>query len=48
MQQRVHEQEGRDYDADVWIDPATVADAIVGVLALGPDATVTDLTIRPR
>ena len=48
MQQKVHEQEGRDYDADVWIDPATVADAILGVLDLGADATVSDLTIRPR
>ncbi len=48
MQQRVHEQEGRDYDADAWIDPATVSGAILGVLDLGPDATVSDLTIRPR
>ena len=36
MQQKVHEQEGRDYDADAWIDPATVADAILHVLDLGP------------
>ena len=48
MQQKVHEQEGREYDAAVWIDPATVAGAIVGVLDLGADATVIDLTIRPR
>jgi NAD(P)-dependent dehydrogenase (short-subunit alcohol dehydrogenase family) len=48
MQQKVHEQEGREYDADDWIDPATVAGAIVGVLDLGVDATVSDLTIRPR
>ena len=48
MQQKVHEQEGREYDADDWIDPATVAGAIVGVLDLGADATVSDLTIRPR
>jgi len=47
MQQKVHEQESRDYDADAWIDPATVADAILHVLDLGPDATVSDLTIRP-
>jgi len=47
MQQKVHEQEGRDYDADAWIDPATVAAAILHVLDLGPDATVSDLTIRP-
>jgi NAD(P)-dependent dehydrogenase (short-subunit alcohol dehydrogenase family) len=47
MQQKVHDQEGRDYDADTWIDPATVAGAILHVLDLGPDATVSDLTIRP-
>ena len=29
MQQKVHEQEGRAYDADAWIDPATVAGAIL-------------------
>ena len=44
---RVHDQEGRDYDADDWIDPATVAEAILHVLGLGPDATISDLTIRP-
>jgi short-subunit dehydrogenase len=48
MQQKVHEQEGRAYDASDWIDPATVAGAILGVLDLAPDATVSDLTIRPR
>jgi short-subunit dehydrogenase len=48
MQQKVHDQEGRDYVADDWIDPATVAGAILGVLDLGPDATISDVTIRPR
>jgi NAD(P)-dependent dehydrogenase (short-subunit alcohol dehydrogenase family) len=48
MQQRVHEQEGRAYDADAWIDPATVAEAILHVFDLGPDATISDLTVRPR
>jgi short-subunit dehydrogenase len=48
MQQRVHQLEGRPYDADDWIDPATVAGAILGVLDLAPDATVSDLTIQPR
>lgn len=48
MQQRVHQQEGRDYDPDAWIDPVTVAAAIIGVLDLSADATVPDLTIRPR
>ena len=48
MQQKVHEQEGRAYDAGQWIRPETVAEAILHVLDLGADATITDLTIRPR
>jgi short-subunit dehydrogenase len=48
MQQKVHAQEGKDYDAADWIDPGTVADAILHVLDLPADATVSDLTIRPR
>jgi len=47
MQRKVHQQEGKDYDADEWIDPETVADAILQVLDLPRDATVTDLTVRP-
>jgi short-subunit dehydrogenase len=48
MQQRVHEQQGQDYDASAWIDPSTVVDAILHVLDLPNDATLSDLTIRPR
>ena len=48
MQEKVHAQEGKDYDADAWIRPETVSDAIVGVLDLGDDATVPDLSIKPR
>ena len=48
MQQKVHEQEGKEYDASTWIDPDTVVDAILHVLDLADDATVSDLTIRPR
>jgi short-subunit dehydrogenase len=47
MQQKVHQQEGKEYDASDWTDPATVADAIIRVLDLGDDATITDLTVRP-
>lgn len=47
MQEKVHEQEGRTYDAADWIDPATVAAAIVHVLDLPRDATISDLTVRP-
>lgn len=48
MQEKVHAQEGRTYDASRWIQPATVVDSILHVLDLPPDATIPDLVIRPR
>lgn len=48
MQEKVHRQEGKDYDPSVWTRPETVADAILGVLDLPGDATVPDISIRPR
>lgn len=48
MQEQVHAQEGKEYDATDWIRPDTVVDAIVHVLDLGPDATIPDLVVRPR
>jgi short-subunit dehydrogenase len=48
MQERVHAQEGKDYDASQWIRPETVADEIVRLLDLAEDATIPDLTLRPR
>jgi len=48
MQEKVHEQEGRTYDASRWIRPGTVADSIVHVLDLPPDATIPELVVRPR
>lgn len=48
MQERVHEQEGKAYAAEDWIKPETVVDAIVHVLDLPADATIPELTIRPR
>jgi NAD(P)-dependent dehydrogenase (short-subunit alcohol dehydrogenase family) len=48
MQEKVHEQEGRTYDASRWIRPATVVDSILHVLDLPPDATIPELVIRPR
>ena len=47
MQQKVHAQEGREYDAAEWIDPESVADAIVAALDLPRDAELTELTVRP-
>lgn len=47
MQEKVHRQEGKEYDADAWIRPETVADAILHVLDLPRDATITNVTVRP-
>lgn len=47
MQEQVHRQEGREYDAGRWIRPETVAASILHVLDLPRDATLTELTVRP-
>ena len=47
MQEKVHEQEGRTYDASRWIQPRTVSDAVLHVLDLPRDATVPEITLRP-
>jgi NAD(P)-dependent dehydrogenase (short-subunit alcohol dehydrogenase family) len=47
MQQKVHEQEGKDYDPAAWIEPSTVVDAVLHVLDLPRDATIPDLALRP-
>ena len=47
MQENVHRQEGKQYDAGEWIAPETVAAAIVNALDLPRDGEVTDLTVRP-
>ena len=47
MQEKVHEQEGKDYDAGALDQPETVADAILHVLDLPGDATIPDVTVRP-
>ena len=47
MQEKVHEQEGAAYDADRWIDPASVATAIMTALDLPRDAVISDLSVRP-
>lgn len=48
MQESVHAQEGKDYDPQAWVRPETVAAAILGVLDLADDATVPDLSVKPR
>ncbi|ALX67108.1 SDR family oxidoreductase [Microbacterium sp. XT11] len=47
MQERVHQQEGREYDASRYIAPESVATTILTALDLPDDATLTDLSIRP-
>ena len=43
MQEKVHAQEGAAYDADRWIDPASVATAVLTAIDLPRDAVITDL-----
>jgi hypothetical protein len=48
MQEKVHEQEGRTYDASRWLSPETVVDSILHVLDLPAGATVPEMVLRPR
>jgi NAD(P)-dependent dehydrogenase (short-subunit alcohol dehydrogenase family) len=47
MQQRVHEQEGWEYDPSRWIQPETVATSVLQLLDLPSDASIPGLWIRP-
>ncbi|WGL51294.1 SDR family oxidoreductase [Nocardioides sp. BP30] len=47
MQEKVHAQEGKEYDEGRWIRPETVADAVLGAIELPRDATVPEISIRP-
>ena len=47
MQEKVHAQEGRDYDAARWASAGTVADTVLHVVDLPADATIPDLRVRP-
>lgn len=47
MQQKVHDQEGRDYDPSRFIDPESVATAVLTALDLPRDAVMSDVTVRP-
>jgi NADP-dependent 3-hydroxy acid dehydrogenase YdfG len=46
MQESVHRHEGRAYEPERWIDPATVATAVLAALDLPADAEISDLTVR--
>jgi short-subunit dehydrogenase len=47
MQAKVHEQEGKPYDAADWASPQSAAATIVHLLDLPPDSTVPDIRFRP-
>ncbi|PVE10372.1 SDR family oxidoreductase [Streptomyces scopuliridis] len=47
MQAKVHQQEGKEYDATRWIDPGSVATTILTALDLPRDARIDDVTVRP-
>lgn len=47
MQAQVHAQEGKDYDADAWIQPASIVTAVLTALDLPRDAVITDLSVKP-
>ncbi|MCK8679453.1 SDR family oxidoreductase [Streptomyces lichenis] len=47
MQAKVHQQEGKEYDSSRWIDPESVATAILTAIDLPRDAEINDLTVRP-
>ncbi|WP_314177237.1 SDR family oxidoreductase [Streptomyces winkii] len=47
MQEKVHRQEGKEYDPARWITPDAVATTLLTALDLPRGAEVTDLTVRP-
>ncbi|MFE6691901.1 SDR family oxidoreductase [Streptomyces sp. NPDC057743] len=47
MQETTHQQEGKDYDASRWIDPESVATAILAAIDLPRDAEIKDVVVRP-
>ncbi|MFN7150854.1 MAG: SDR family oxidoreductase [Microthrixaceae bacterium] len=47
MQEKVHAQEGADYDPSRWIQPSTVASTILHCLDLPADGTVPEVSVRP-
>ncbi len=48
MQEKVHQQEGRDYDAEQWMRPETVADTIRHVIDLPRGTTIPEVTMRQQ
>ena len=42
------QEEGKDYDPDEWVSPGSVAGTFLHLLDLPADATIPDITVRPR
>ncbi len=47
MQQKIHQQEGKEYDPDRWISPESVATTLLTALDLPADAVINDVSVRP-
>ncbi|MGK5532437.1 SDR family oxidoreductase [Streptomyces sp. URMC 129] len=47
MQEKVHRQEGREYDADRWLTADAVATTVLTALDLPRGSEITDLSVRP-
>lgn len=47
MQVKVHQQEGKEYDASGLMDPESVVTMIVAALDLPRDASIDDMRVRP-
>lgn len=47
MQAEVHKWEGKPYAPERLIQPEQVAAVVIAALLLGPEAEITDLSIRP-
>ncbi|MEU6718187.1 SDR family oxidoreductase [Nonomuraea sp. NPDC046802] len=48
MQREVRRHEGGDFEAEKYLQPESVARVVLTALTAGPDAHLTELTIRPR
>ncbi|TDD19057.1 SDR family oxidoreductase [Nonomuraea diastatica] len=48
MQRGVREFEGGEFEPERYLTPESVARAVLAAVAAGPDAHLTELTIRPR
>lgn len=47
MQQKLHDWEGREYDAGAWVRPEQVADAVLSAIELDRNAIISTLDISP-